>query len=41
MAAGGNFQETPANAWWWNGMLVTAPACPAHPAWLAELVKSC
>jgi len=38
-AAGGTYVETPADHAHVDGNLVTAPAWPAHPAWLAEFLK--
>lgn len=37
--AGGNFVETAIDAAHVDGNLVTAPAWPAHPQWLAEFLK--
>lgn len=37
--AGGNYVEIPANEAIVDGNLVTAPAWPAHPQWLAEFLK--
>lgn len=37
--AGGQFVETPATEAIVDGNLVTAPAWPAHPKWLAEFLK--
>jgi protease I len=37
--AGGIFQEVPIDQAHVDGNLVTAPAWPAHPAWLAAFVK--
>ncbi len=37
--AGGNYVEIPANEAMVDGNLVTAPAWPAHPQWLAEFLK--
>ncbi len=39
MAAGGRFVELPADAAHVQGNLVTAPAWPAHPAWLARFLE--
>ena len=39
IAAGGEYIETPLDAAHVDGRLVTAPAWPAHPAWLREFVK--
>ena len=38
-AAGGTFVTVPLDAALVDGNLVTAPAWPAHPQWLAELLK--
>jgi len=38
-AAGGSYQEIPVDQAHVDGNLVTAPAWPAHPAWLAEFLK--
>lgn len=38
-AAGGNFVQIDVTAAHVDGNLVTAPAWPAHPAWLREFVK--
>ncbi|MES2790808.1 MAG: DJ-1/PfpI family protein [Planctomycetota bacterium] len=38
-AAGGNYVEIPLDAVQVDGNLVTAPAWPAHPAWLAAFLK--
>ena len=38
-AAGGTYKEIPVDAAHVDGNLVTAPAWPAHPAWLREFVK--
>lgn len=38
-AAGGEFVDTPVDGVCIDGHLVTAPAWPAHPAWLAGFVK--
>lgn len=38
-AAGGTFVETAIDGVHVDGKLVTAPAWPAHPAWLAALLK--
>lgn len=38
-AAGGHFEETPIDGAHTDGRLVTAPAWPAHPAWLAQFLK--
>jgi protease I len=38
-AAGGNYVEVPINKAFVDGNLVTAPAWPAHPAWLAAFLK--
>ena len=37
--AGGNWVETPLNEAVVDGTLVTAPAWPAHPAWLAKFLE--
>lgn len=37
--AGGKFVEIDVTAAYVDGNLVTAPAWPAHPAWIAEFVK--
>lgn len=39
MLAGGNYVETPIDGVHVDGRLVTAPAWPAHPAWLAAFLK--
>jgi protease I len=38
-AAGGKYAEVPVNGVHVEGNLVTAPAWPAHPAWLAQFLK--
>lgn len=38
-AAGGHYVETAIDAAVTDGLLVTAPAWPAHPAWLAAFLK--
>jgi protease I len=38
-AAGGTFQNVPMDAAHTCGKLVTAPAWPAHPAWIAQFLK--
>ena len=38
-AAGGTYVEVPVDQAHVDGNLVTAPAWPAHPAWLAEFLK--
>jgi len=38
-AAGGTYIELPMEKAYVDGNLVSAPAWPAHPAWLAEFVK--
>ena len=38
-AGGGHYQSLPPDAVHVDGKLVTAPAWPAHPAWLREFVK--
>ena len=38
-AAGGNYVEIPVDAAIADGHLITAPAWPAHPKWLAEFLK--
>jgi protease I len=37
--AGGTYADIPVDAAYVDGNLVTAPAWPAHPAWLAEFLK--
>ncbi len=37
--AGGEYVEIPVDGAYVDGTLVTAPAWPAHPAWLAEFLK--
>jgi len=37
--AGGSYVDIPVDAAFVDGNLVTAPAWPAHPAWLAEFLK--
>jgi protease I len=37
--AGGTYVDIPVDAAFVDGNLVTAPAWPAHPAWLAEFLK--
>jgi protease I len=37
--AGGNFVSIPANEAYVDGNLVTAPAWPAHPEWLAKFLQ--
>lgn len=37
--AGGKFQNIPVDAAFVDGNLVTAPAWPAHPAWLARFLE--
>jgi len=37
--AGGEYVEVPVDAVHVDGNLVTAPAWPAHPAWLAAFLK--
>ena len=37
-AAGGSFQDIPVDAAHTEGNLVSAPAWPAHPAWLAQFL---
>ena len=37
--AGGKYVDIPVDAAYVDGNLVTAPAWPAHPAWLAEFLK--
>lgn len=39
LAAGGNYLEIPVDSVHVDGNLVTAPAWPAHPAWLAAFLK--
>ncbi|CCN68731.1 DJ-1/PfpI family protein [Vibrio nigripulchritudo] len=38
-AAGGQYQDIAMDQAYTDGKLVTAPAWPAHPAWLAQLLK--
>ncbi len=38
-AAGGDYQDIPIDSAVVDGNLVTAPAWPAHPKWLAEFLK--
>ncbi len=38
-AAGGTYPEIAIDAAHTDGMLVTAPAWPAHPAWIAQFLK--
>jgi protease I len=38
-AAGGKYAEVPVNGVHVDGNLVTAPAWPAHPAWLAQFLR--
>ena len=38
-AAGGNFADTPVDQAHVDGTLVTAPAWPAHPDWLAKFLQ--
>lgn len=38
-AAGGNYAEIPVDHAHTDGNLVTAPAWPAHPAWLAQFLR--
>jgi protease I len=38
-AAGGNYADIPVDKAHTDGNLVTAPAWPAHPAWLAQFLK--
>jgi protease I len=38
-AAGGNYVELPMDQAHTSGHLVTAPAWPAHPAWIAQFLK--
>ena len=38
-AAGGTYVEVPVHKAYVDGNLVTAPAWPAHPEWLAEFLK--
>jgi protease I len=37
--AGGDFAEVPIDGAYTDGNLVTAPAWPAHPAWIAQFLK--
>ena len=37
--AGGTYVDIPMDQAYTSGMLVTAPAWPAHPAWLAQFLK--
>lgn len=39
IAAGGDYVEIPVDQAYVDGNLVTAPAWPAHPAWLSEFLK--
>ncbi|MHB8230860.1 MAG: DJ-1/PfpI family protein [Vulcanimicrobiaceae bacterium] len=39
MAAGGRYADIPVDTAVTEGNLVTAPAWPAHPAWLAQFLK--
>lgn len=39
-ASGGKYEDIPVDAVHVDGNLITAPAWPAHPAWLAEFVKA-
>jgi protease I len=38
-AAGGDYQDIPVNAAHTEGNLVSAPAWPAHPAWIAQFLE--
>ena len=38
-ACGGEYIEVPMDASYVDGNLVTAPAWPAHPSWLANYIK--
>jgi protease I len=38
-AAGGTYMEVPIDSVYVDGKLVTAPAWPAHPAWLAKFLE--
>jgi protease I len=38
--AGARFEEVPADKAVVDGNLVTAPAWPAHPEWLAQFLKA-
>src|SRR5271169_6079100 len=38
-AAGGTYEAIPIDQAYTDGKLVTAPAWPAHPAWLAQFLK--
>lgn len=38
-AAGGTFKDIPVDQAHTDGKLVTAPAWPAHPAWLAQFLE--
>jgi protease I len=38
IAAGGTYADIPVNQAHTNGKLVTAPAWPAHPAWMAQFL---
>jgi protease I len=38
-ACGGTYRDVPLDGVYVEGNLVTAPAWPAHPAWLAEFLK--
>jgi len=37
--AGGTFKDIPVDQAHTDGKLVTAPAWPAHPAWLAQFLE--
>ncbi len=39
-AAGGLYADIPIDAAYTDGNLITAPAWPAHPAWMAQFLKS-
>jgi len=38
-AAGGKYEDIPVDQAFTSGKLVTAPAWPAHPAWLSQFLK--
>lgn len=38
-AAGGEYQDIPVNKAFVDGNLVTAPAWPAHPDWIAKFLE--
>lgn len=39
VAAGGTYEQIPIDKAFVDGNLVTAPAWPAHPAWLAAFLE--